>query len=79
MSLKTRLAKLEQLTKPKRAFEYQFNIDIIDDSGNIIRREIHQLPTIVGDETSEAEVDRLRTENPGKVIVRFSDSADLFV
>ena len=38
-----------------------------------------QLPIVVSDETSSGELMRLRNQNPGRTVVRFSDSVDLFV
>ena len=38
-----------------------------------------QLPVVVSDETSSGEIMRLRNQNPGRTVVRFSDAPDLFV
>lgn len=38
-----------------------------------------QLPLVVPDEVSAAELLRLRQQNPGRQVFRFSDSTDLFI
>lgn len=38
-----------------------------------------QLPIVVADATSAAELLRLRQQNPGRQVFRFSDSTDLFI
>lgn len=37
------------------------------------------LPLVVGDEVTAAELLRLRIENPGRTVVRFSEAPDLFI
>lgn len=38
-----------------------------------------QLPLVVPDEVSAAELLRLRQQNPGRQVFRFSDSVDIFI
>ena len=37
------------------------------------------LPVVVGNEVTAAELLRLRIENPGRTVARFSESTDLFL